>query len=171
MTDIKQPPVLGAHHVAYRARNAEETRAFYEDLLGLPLVTVVQDRAGPEDQGGKEFLHLFFQMADGNCIAFFVVDDEAPEATWAPKDGIRDYHYAMELGSHDELMAFKQRLDEAGVAAFGPINHEFVQSIYFWDPNGIALEFTCRDSRHDDILAHHRTEAHAMIAAWESEKA
>ena len=37
----KTPPVLGLHHAAYRCRDAEETRHFYEDILGLPLVHVV----------------------------------------------------------------------------------------------------------------------------------
>jgi len=35
-------PVHGLHHIAYRCRDAEETRHFYEDLLGLPLVHVVR---------------------------------------------------------------------------------------------------------------------------------
>ena len=30
----KTPPVLGLHHAAYRCRDAEETRHFYEDILG-----------------------------------------------------------------------------------------------------------------------------------------
>lgn len=170
MTVKAAPKVLGAHHVAYRARNAEETRAFYEDILGLPLATVVRDRAGPEDQGGKEFLHLFFQMADGNFIAFFVVDEDPPEKIWRMKDGIRDYHYAMEVEDMDQLMAFKARLEEAAVPVFGPIDHEFVHSIYFWDPNGVALEFTTRDPNYDTIISHHGGEAHDMIRIWTSQK-
>ena len=62
MTDIK-----GLHHNAYRCRDSEETRAWYEEFLGLPLVSAV------EFQGGAA-LHTFFQMKDGSCLAFF----EAP---------------------------------------------------------------------------------------------
>ena len=29
--------IKGLHHAAYRCRDSEETRAFYEDFLGLPL--------------------------------------------------------------------------------------------------------------------------------------
>ena len=36
-TDPNQPPVHGLDHSAYRCRDAEETRAFYEDVLGFPL--------------------------------------------------------------------------------------------------------------------------------------
>ena len=45
MNDKSAPaaaPVLGLHHSAYRCRDAEETRHFYEDILGLPLVHVVK---------------------------------------------------------------------------------------------------------------------------------
>ena len=41
-------PVLGLHHNAYRCRDAEETRHFYEDVLGLPLVHVVKEVQGAE---------------------------------------------------------------------------------------------------------------------------
>ena len=33
-------PIHGLHHFAWRCRDAEETRHFYEDLLGLPLAFV-----------------------------------------------------------------------------------------------------------------------------------
>ena len=36
------PSIDKLHHFAYRCRNAEETRAFYEDVLGLPLAHVIQ---------------------------------------------------------------------------------------------------------------------------------
>jgi catechol 2,3-dioxygenase-like lactoylglutathione lyase family enzyme len=155
------PSVLGAHHVAYRCRDAEETRAFYEDLLGLKLATVVRDTAAE-----TPFLHLFFELGDGNFIAFFDVGEESGPEAWRPKDGIRDYHYAMEVESREAMMAFKTRLEEAGVAVFGPVNHGFVHSIYFWDPNGIALEFTCRDVNYDAIIAEEGEGARATVANW-----
>ena len=40
--------VLRLHHFAYRCRDAEETRQFYEDVLGLPLVHVVKEFDGAE---------------------------------------------------------------------------------------------------------------------------
>ena len=39
-------PVLGLHHFAYRCRDAEETRHFYEDILGLPLDCLARDKDG-----------------------------------------------------------------------------------------------------------------------------
>jgi len=159
------PKILGAHHVAYRCRNAEETRAFYEDLLGLPLATVVRDQAGE-----TPFLHLFFQLQDGNFIAFFDVAEDADICAWRAKDGLRDYHYAMEVKDLSELMGFRERLEGAEVDVFGPVDHGFVHSIYFWDPNGVALEFTCRDEHYDEIIADEAKSAHGMIRQWSEER-
>ena len=46
-----------------------------------------------------------------------------------------------------------QRLEEKGVAVFGPIDHHFCHSIYFFDPDGILLEFAAwtRELRPDDV--------------------
>jgi len=161
----KAPAILGAHHVAYRCRSAEETRAFYEDLLGLPLATVVK-----EDASEAPFLHLFFKLQDGNFIAFFDVAEDPPEDAWRTKDGLRDYHYAMEVSDYEAMMGFKSRLEEANIDVFGPINHGFVHSIYFWDPNGIALEFTCRDERYDEIIADEGQGAHQTIEDWSKQR-
>ena len=35
-------PIQQLHHYAYRAKDAEETRHFYEDILGLPLYHIIQ---------------------------------------------------------------------------------------------------------------------------------
>jgi catechol-2,3-dioxygenase len=63
-------------------------------------------------------------------------------------------------------MGFKARLDQAGVPCFGPIDHHFVHSIYFYDPNGINVEITCRDEKHDAIMAGEAANAGQIIADW-----
>src|SRR5688572_23158649 len=41
--DLPAPaPIQQLHHYAYRAKDAEETRHFYEDILGLPLYHIIQ---------------------------------------------------------------------------------------------------------------------------------
>lgn len=158
--------IMSAHHVAYRCKDAEETRAFYEDLLGLPLAHVVRDKAGE-----SEFLHLFFALEDGTFLAFFDVAEETSDDIWNMKDGLRDYHYAMEVKDHATMMAMADRLKEADVMVFGPIDHGFVHSIYFWDPNGVALEFTCRDEKYTQILETEGPAATAAVRQWSEEKA
>jgi catechol 2,3-dioxygenase-like lactoylglutathione lyase family enzyme len=62
--------IMGLHHAAYRCRNSEETRKFYEDFLGLPLVEAIgMERTKTGD--GLTFMHTFFQCDDGSCVAFF----------------------------------------------------------------------------------------------------
>src|SRR6266446_10981995 len=63
------PMIKGLHHNAYRCRNSEETRAWYEDFLGLKLVSAFEIAEG-------RGLHTFFQMDDGSCLAFFEVPDK-----------------------------------------------------------------------------------------------
>src|SRR6516165_670898 len=58
--------IKGLHHNAYRCRDSEETRVFYEDFLGLRLVSAFEI-----DEGRG--LHTFFEMDDGSCLAFFEV--------------------------------------------------------------------------------------------------
>jgi catechol 2,3-dioxygenase-like lactoylglutathione lyase family enzyme len=58
--------IKGLHHSAYRCRDSEETRAFYEDFLGLRFVSAFEI-----DEGRG--LHSFFEMDDGSCLAFFEV--------------------------------------------------------------------------------------------------
>ncbi len=57
--------IKGLHHNAYRCRNTEQTRAFYEDFLGLPLVEVLEIN---ETKTGRDVdvLHSFYQMDDGS---------------------------------------------------------------------------------------------------------
>jgi catechol 2,3-dioxygenase-like lactoylglutathione lyase family enzyme len=66
--------IKGLHYNAYRCRDSEETRKFYEDFLGLPLV---QSLWNQETKSGRrtDTLHTFYRMDDGSCLAFF----EAPD--------------------------------------------------------------------------------------------
>ena len=70
------------HHAAYRCKNSEETRKFYEDFLGLRLVSAFEIN---ETKTGRKtsVLHSFYEMEDKSCIAFF-------EAPGASKKAIHD---------------------------------------------------------------------------------
>ena len=61
-----------------RARDAEETRHFYEDILGLPLYHIIQSDYVPSTGEYCPYTHFFFRLQDGSFIAFFDLgDDEA----------------------------------------------------------------------------------------------
>jgi hypothetical protein len=52
----------------------------------------------------------------------------------------------------------------------GVTDHGFVQSIYFFDPNGIRLELTTETAAPGEA-EQHRAEAHGLLEAWNAEKA
>lgn len=159
------PQIRGVHHTAFRCRDAEETRHFYEDVLGLPLAAALSFE---KDPGGNDrpYMHLFFEMGDGNYVAFFDLPHTVEEKRFRIRDGMEEYHLAMEVGSREELLAFQERLLEHDVPVYGPIDHHFCHSIYFYDPNGLALELTHRDGMHDEIMAAEAASAGKVIEEW-----
>jgi catechol 2,3-dioxygenase-like lactoylglutathione lyase family enzyme len=163
----KMAPIHGLHHFAYRCRDAEETRHFYEDLLGLPLVHVI--RADRVPSTGEEFpyVHLFFQMKDGSYIAFFDLGDGTASLP-SPNTPAWVNHLALRMSSVEEVTEAKKRLEAANIKVVGVTDHGFVQSIYFFDPNGIRLELTT-ETLTDAEAAEFKTTAHEALAAWTAE--
>lgn len=159
----------GVHHTAFRCRDAEETRTFYQDVLGLPLAAAMVFEEEPGTGKPSPYMHLFFELADGNYVAFFDEPANAQDGKFKMKHGF-DLHFAMEVESEDALRAYKARLDAAGVPAFGPIDHHFCRSIYFYDPNGLNVEITARAPDHDAIMAEEAGNAAAVIADWTARK-
>lgn len=160
------PAIQKLHHFAWRCRDAEETRHFYEDLLGLPLAHVIEADNVPSTGEYCPYVHIFFRMADGSYIAFFDLGDgkimeRDPETpAWLT-------HFAMETESLEALMATKARLEEHGIEVIGPTDHGFVRSVYFFDPNGLRLEVTCRTDT-PGYLDKAEAKAHDMLAKWTS---
>ena len=62
------------------------------------------------------------------------------------------YHFAFEVGSRDGLEAKRAELIAKGVRVTPVVDHEWMKSIYFKDPNGLLLEYCCftRNLNDDD---------------------
>lgn len=157
-------PVQGLHHFAWRCRDAEETRQFYEDLLGLPLVHVIKADRVPSTGEHCPYVHIFFQMKDGSYIAFFDLGDGLA-AEPSPNTPAWVNHLALRVDSRSDLEKARARLEEAGVKVIGITDHGFVQSIYFFDPNGIRLELTTAMSTPEEE-ARFASAAHSTLAQW-----
>ncbi|MDX3907315.1 MAG: VOC family protein [Pigmentiphaga sp.] len=157
-------PIQGLHHFAYRCRDAEETRHFYEDILGLPLAHVIRAERVPSTGEYCPYVHIFFEMQDGSYIAFFDLgDNQGAEPSPNTPDWVN--HLALQVGSEAELREAKAKLEQAKVDVVGITDHGFVKSIYFFDPNGIRLELTTRTApaaKLDTYKAH----AHAQLEDW-----
>jgi catechol 2,3-dioxygenase-like lactoylglutathione lyase family enzyme len=152
------------HHTAFRCRDAEQTRWFYEDILGLPLAAALMLGRSEADGENAEYMHLFFEMGDGNHIAFFDEPGHARPRDFDKKHGF-DLHLAFEVPDETTLAAWRKRLDAAHVP-FSTIDHGFLNSVYFYDPNGIRLEITCKSPTFDSEMAAERSEAREKIADW-----
>lgn len=161
-------PVHNMHHTAYRCRDAEQTRWFYEDVLGFKLIAALMFDEEPGRAVKREFMHLFFQTADGNFIAFFDAPEDVEEKMFIARHGF-DQHIAFEVESMEQLKAWRRHINKMGRPCFGPINHEFVHSIYMYDPNGVQVELTTKDARYDQIMRDEAATAHANVRQW-SEK-
>ncbi|WP_341890451.1 VOC family protein [Variovorax sp. YR752] len=129
--------IHGLHHSAYRCRDSERTRAFYEDFLGLPLAGAL--RIETTKTGRRtDVLHTFFRLGDGSFLAFF----EAPDMPFefrAQHDF--DLHIALRVNDA-ALGAMILLAQEAGIEVRGIADHGFIRSIYLRDPNGYVVELT-----------------------------
>lgn len=160
--------IKGLHHFAWRCRDAEETRAFYEDVLGLPLIHLIRRDHVPSTGEYCPYVHIFFQMADGSCLAFFDLGDNETSAP-SPNTPAWVNHIALEVGSIDEVVQAKKRLEAAGVEVLGVTDHEIIKSIYFFDPNGFRVELTV-PTVPQSVMDGHAAAAHGELERWVSDK-
>ena len=150
----------GVNHVALVCKDMARTVDFYTNVLGMPLVKTL------EIPGGAQ--HFFFDCGNGDSVAFFWFPG-APEAApgiagagQLPGGGdIKSAHGSMNHLAFDvapeKFDEYVEKLTAKGVPMGPVLNHDnsertvseemhdgvFVRSVYFWDPDGILLEFAC----------------------------
>ena len=111
------------------------TVRFYHQVLGARLITIATDA----------FRHYFFEIAPMNAVAFFeyrganVETYAKPAGVPYPKAAQFD-HLSLALPDEDALLALRDRLKEHDCEVTDVVDHGIMRSIYFTDPNGIALE-------------------------------
>ncbi|MDW3683324.1 VOC family protein [Cupriavidus sp. CV2] len=154
------------HHAAYRCVDARATVDFYTQVLGLKFSHAMGEDHVPSTGAYSPHIHIFFEMEDGSCIAFF----ECPNDPGDVKDRTSPdwiQHFAFQVESADVLMAAKTRFETLGLEVVGPTDHDgFITSIYFFDPSGHRLELTtntCAPER----LKEFEAEAPNVLALWE----
>ena len=154
------------HHNAYRCRDSEETRAFYEDFLGLPLVTTLElgrTKTGRETHA----LHTFYRLDDGSHLAFFETTDLPFEFK---EQHDFDLHIALEVGA-ESLQPMIARSREHGIDCRGPSDHGMIDSIYFRDPNGYVIELCAKRADHDALMDPATNGARDALRRWTAGKA
>src|ERR1700712_2111764 len=99
------------YHFAYPCRDAEETRRFYEDLLGLPLVHCMEVDAVPSSGDKGPYAHIFFEMGDGSYIAFFDLGKNEMPAP-SPNTPAWVQHLALEVADLETVDTYRRKLEE-----------------------------------------------------------
>ncbi len=128
------PDWRGVHHLALVTPDMDATTRFYAGVLGMPLVATLM--AGP-------MRHYFFEIAPGNTVAFFEIDDATTFAKGAGSPAphpVQLDHLSFNLADEDALNQLRHRLIAAGSEVTDVVDHGQMKSVYFTDPNGIALE-------------------------------
>lgn len=151
-------------HSAYRCRDAEQTRWFYEDILGLPVVAALALGRDEADGEGVRFMHIFFEMADNNQIAFFDEPDHVRPEDFDKRHGF-DLHIAFEVSGEKQLSEWREHLAAHDVET-SMIDHGFLKSIYFYDPNGIRLEITSKTDAYESTMEEEQHDIRERIRSW-----
>jgi catechol 2,3-dioxygenase-like lactoylglutathione lyase family enzyme len=130
-----QPKTLGFNHVATLTSNLERYLAFYGDIFGAEVVHIMEaqgdhPRMAIVNMGGDSALNVFEVPNEG------IVGDRTKMGGRGPID-----HYALAVGSEEQLLAIRDRLVEVGaspgeVTQFGA----GLRSVFFRDPDGAELE-------------------------------
>lgn len=130
------PRWRGINHLALITTDMDATVRFYHGVLGARLVATI---------GTPGFRHYFFDFGPQQTVAFFEYKDVDLES-WAKPAGVPDPratqfdHLSFNLPDEQALESLQQRLKEHGCEVTDVVDHSVMRSIYFTDPNGIALE-------------------------------
>ena len=138
MADDDRPRWRGINHLALVTPDMDATVRFYHGVLGMRVVASLSN--GP-------MRHYFFEIGAQNTVAFFEwdgtdVDTESvvKPAGIPPTFPTQFDHISFNLPDEQALIDLQARLTEFAVGVTEIVDHGFMRSVYFTDPNGIALE-------------------------------
>ncbi|HUF98106.1 MAG TPA: VOC family protein [Ilumatobacter sp.] len=129
-------PWIGINHLALITNDMDTTVRFWHGVLDAPLVATV---------GHENFRHYFFAFGESTTVAFFEFSGERAQELNKPA-GVFDEratqfdHLSLNLPDEAALLALRDRLHTFGCEVTEVVDHQMIRSIYFSDPNGIALE-------------------------------
>jgi catechol 2,3-dioxygenase-like lactoylglutathione lyase family enzyme len=155
------------HHTAYVTKDQEATRAFYEDILGFPLLATWSE-ADELFGATRVYCHTFFGLADGSALAFFQFADEADQDLFDPALAPSPFrHIAMKVDAAGQA-EMERRLTAAGWKPDKTyvLEHGYCRSLYTEDPNGMLLEFTLDVPEAADIAKERAADAHETLRRW-----
>lgn len=157
------------HHTAYVTKDMRATRAFYEGLLGLPLVATWCEA---DELFGKlrTYCHCFFGLEDGSALAFFQFAEAGDQAEFGPSMPPSPFHHIALNVDRSVQDGVKARLAAAGYQEPRTyiLEHGYCRSLYVEDPNGMLVELTADDPRavEPEALARKQAQASQELERW-----
>ena len=131
------PNYTGINHLAMATGDMDATIRFWRDLLGMRLVAGL---------GHPGYRHYFLEITDHDMIAFFEWPDVHPlkekDHGFPAKGPFAFDHISFEVAGEDDLWEIKDTLEAADFWCSEVVDHGFIHSIYAFDPNNIAIEFS-----------------------------
>jgi catechol 2,3-dioxygenase-like lactoylglutathione lyase family enzyme len=156
------------HHVAYRCLDAKQTVLWYQKYLNMKFVLAIAEDQVPSTHEPDPYMHLFMDAGNGNVLAFF----ELPNSPTMGRDTNTPawvQHIAFKVGSVQELVDTKARLEADGIDVVGVTDHAIFKSIYFHDPSGHRLELAA-DTGTPDMYAKLDAVKWDMLEEWSRTK-
>ena len=163
----KEFELQGINHLALTCRDMAKTVDFYTNVLGMPLIKTLDLPFG----SGQ---HFFFDIGNGDSLAFFWFPDSPEKAVGVaapsslPGQGtLTTAHGAMNHVAfnvpRERIEEYREKLAARGIEVTEIMNHDdsptqvsetmsddvYVRSLYFFDPDGILLEFACWEREFD----------------------
>ncbi len=149
----------GVNHLALVCEDMARTVDFYSNVLGMPLTKTIELPGGMGQ-------HFFFDIGGGDSLAFFWFP-ESPErapgvaspARMVGEGSVATAHGSMNHVAFDvapeKMEEYRKRLQAKGIEVTEIVNHDnspmqvsrtvsddvFIRSMYFFDPDGVMLEF------------------------------
>ena len=127
----------GVHHLALICSDVEQTIRFYQDVLGFPLVDVMENRDYPGST------HFFHDIGHDNLLAFFDFPGLGLGPAVEAFGSVQHVAISVDRSNFEEIRA---RLDAAGLPYLGP-DRGLDDSIYVKDPDGVQIELLAEPLR------------------------
>jgi catechol 2,3-dioxygenase-like lactoylglutathione lyase family enzyme len=157
-----EPLCRGVHHLALNTDDMKMTLDFYVGVLGMPLVHALKVEpgigTGPGNRGNPPFeniRHYFLDAGGDSLLAFFEIPKGATPK--ADRNAIGTMQHVSFAVSEERFNDVRKRVAGAGLQMLGPVNVGCeTYSIYFFDPNGIRLEFSHQKEAQPRVIARWR---------------
>ena len=147
---LVRPTPRGVHHLALCTDDMKATIDFYVDVLGMPLVHAMKVPpglgTGPGNRGNPPYervRHYFFDMGNDSLLAFFEIPKGKEPV--GNRNAIGAMQHCAFVVTAERFREVEARLKSHAIDYIGPIVQlPGLLGIYFYDPNGIRLEFACQ---------------------------